>query len=93
MQGRRRFDRSFAWLVTLLCLVKAMLGPDADARDAHLAYVDPGIGSFIVQGIVAFLAGAAMAVRHYRDRILKALGRAPREDAGTSRKEDDDADA
>lgn len=36
------------------------------------AYIDPGTGSFLVQGIIAAILGAAVALRMYWRRI-KAL--------------------
>ena len=44
-----------------------------------LAYIDPGSGSFILQAIVATIAGAAVAVNAYWKRIKRRLGRASRD--------------
>lgn len=38
------------------------------------AYIDPGAGSFILQAIVASLAGAAVAVSAYWRRIKRFFG-------------------
>jgi hypothetical protein len=39
-----------------------------------LAYIDPGSGSFILQALVAALAGAAVAVTSYWNRIKRFFG-------------------
>jgi hypothetical protein len=39
-----------------------------------LAYIDPGSGSFIIQALLAALAGAAVAVNAYWKRIRRFLG-------------------
>jgi hypothetical protein len=49
------------------------------------AYVDPGTGSFLVQGIIAAVVGVGVAVRMFWGRIKRAItGRAEPRD------EDDD---
>ena len=47
------------------------------------AYIDPGTGSFLVQGIIAAVLGAAMVIRMYWQRIKSVL-------TGRSAKADDD---
>jgi len=39
-----------------------------------LAYIDPGIGSIVVQATVAAVAGIAIIARVYWDFLLKFLG-------------------
>jgi hypothetical protein len=41
------------------------------------AYLDPGTGSMLVQGLIAVVAAAAVTVRVYWQRIQAAFGRAP----------------
>jgi hypothetical protein len=41
---------------------------------AKLAYVDPGSGSFILQALVAALAGAAVVINAYWRKIKQLLG-------------------
>ena len=41
---------------------------------AKLAYLDPGSGSFILQAIVATLAGAAVVINAYWRKIKQLLG-------------------
>ena len=50
-----------------------------------VAYIDPGAGSFVLQAIVATLAGVAIALRGSWKKLLARLGlRAP--DAPDERK-------
>ena len=76
--------RSVALLVTLALawLPGAALG--AGSPQTVLAYIDPGAGSFILQALVATLAGAAVAVHAYWRKIKSFLGFAGAD-------EDDDA--
>ena len=39
-----------------------------------LAYIDPGSGSFILQALIATLAGALVAVNIYWQKIKRFLG-------------------
>ena len=52
------------------------------ATPAH-AYVDPGTGSFVIQGIIAAIVGAGVALKMFWKRITGALG-------GRRTNEDDD---
>ena len=45
----------------------------ATAMPAH-AYIDPGTGSAILQGILAALAAIALTAKLYWHRLLKLLG-------------------
>ena len=49
----------------------ALAASDGGVR---LAYVDPGSGSFILQALVATLAGVAVAVNAYWHKIKRLLG-------------------
>jgi hypothetical protein len=42
-----------------------------------IAYIDPGAGSFVLQAIVATLAGAALALRAYWKRLRGRFGPRP----------------
>ena len=44
------------------------------ATGVHVAYVDPGAGSYLLQTLVAMLAGAAVAIHLYWTKITKLLG-------------------
>ncbi len=51
-------------------------GAAAEALEAtRLAYVDPGAGSFVLQALVATLAGAVVAANAYWKKIRSFLGR------------------
>ncbi len=62
-------------LVLALALVASTgLAASASPLDAsvpRLAYVDPGAGSFILQALVAMIAGAVVALNAYWKRIVK----------------------
>lgn len=53
--------------------------------DVRFAYLDPGAGSFMIQALVAALAGVAVTLRLYWTRIRSLLGLATADD-------DDDRD-
>ena len=40
-----------------------------------MPYVDPGSGSFVLQAVVAALAGVVVTVNHYWQRIRAFFGR------------------
>ena len=50
-----------------------------------MAYIDPGTGSFILQGILAAVVGISVALKIYWRKIMTMLGR-------DSAVEDDDVD-
>jgi hypothetical protein len=47
------------------------------------AYVDPGTGSYIIQILIALLAGAAFAVKIYWRKIKQLLSRSSSEGEAT----------
>ena len=58
-----------------LVLLAAGLWP----ATAH-AYIDPGTGSFVIQGIIAAVVGAGFAIKVFWHRIVSALtGKSPAE--------------
>jgi len=59
---------------------------------AKLAYVDPGSGSFILQALVATLAGAAVLINAYWRKIkqLLGIGAGEQDDHAADDKPDDD---
>lgn len=56
------------------------------APDVRLAYIDPGSGSFVLQALIAAVAGAAVAVNAYWGKITRLLG------IGSSKSKDDATD-
>lgn len=61
----------------LACLAVACLVPAT-----AYAYIDPGTGSFVIQGIIAAVVGAGVALKMFWGRIKAALTgkRAPADD-------------
>lgn len=49
------------------------------------AYIDPGTGSFVIQGIIAAVVGAGVALKMFWHRIAGIFG-------GKTSREDDEAD-
>jgi len=45
-------------------------------QDAH-AYLDPGTGSMILQGLIGGIAGGMFAIRLYWGKLKSRFGRAP----------------
>jgi len=81
----RRIGLGVVALCTAACtpeVSQAAASPLADAG-GRLAYVDPGSGSFILQALVATLAGAAVAINAYWAKIKRVFGRGPSEDDDT----------
>ncbi|MCP4570945.1 MAG: hypothetical protein GY838_01210 [bacterium] len=52
---------------------------------AAVAYIDPGTGSFVLQGILAAVVGAGVAIKIFWRRIAAFFGKRPAD-------EDDDLD-
>ena len=65
---------------SLSLLVLTLLAMGLWPASAH-AYIDPGTGSFVIQGIIAAVVGAGFAIKVYWHRIVSALtGKSPVED-------------
>ena len=65
---------------SLSLLVLTLLAMGLWPANAH-AYIDPGTGSFVIQGIIAAVVGAGFAIKVYWHRIVSALtGKSPVED-------------
>jgi hypothetical protein len=71
---RRALAIAVATAVALGPAVAQALSSGAPGGTAKLAYVDPGSGSFILQAIVATLAGAAVVINAYWRKIKRLLG-------------------
>jgi hypothetical protein len=73
--------RTVAHALTLLLIALPGAARAAGSEAATLAYIDPGAGSFILQALVATLAGIAVAVHTYWHKIKVFFGlAAPEED-------------
>jgi hypothetical protein len=95
MRGDRRglaLGMSIALAVALGPAASHALAIAAPEDAAKLAYIDPGSGSFILQALVAALAGAALVINAYWRKIKKLLGiGAPeQDDPAAERKPRDD---
>ncbi|MDX2473496.1 MAG: hypothetical protein QNL91_07265 [Candidatus Krumholzibacteria bacterium] len=65
---------------SLSLLVLTLLVMGLWPASAH-AYIDPGTGSFVIQGIIAAVVGAGFAIKVFWHRIVSALtGKSPVED-------------
>lgn len=60
----------------------ALLAVALSAAPAY-AYIDPGTGSFLIQGVIAAVVGAGVAIKMFWGRIKAAL-------TGTKPADDDD---
>ncbi|MCR9105645.1 MAG: hypothetical protein NXI15_10165 [Gammaproteobacteria bacterium] len=58
------------------------------------AYLDPGTGSMLIQGVVAAVALAAVTLKHYWYRLLRFFGRSkenPEDEAENSKQRSEEA--
>jgi hypothetical protein len=78
---RRALAIAVASAVAIASAATPALAVGAPEAGARLAYVDPGSGSFILQALVAALAGLAVAINAYWRKIKQVLGfGAPKQD-------------
>jgi len=66
-------------LGVVLAVDPAAAAPVDAPRAWTLAYIDPGTGSFLVQAVVAAVAGIAVTSRMYWEKIRVFFGAAPRD--------------
>jgi len=85
-QRERALGIAIAMAVAFGPAVAQALAIGAPEGSAKLAYVDPGSGSFILQALVATLAGAAVVINAYWGKIKQLLG------IGAAEKDDQAAD-
>lgn len=69
---RRVHSVVLVFAVVLVAGVASAAG--SPGGQTRLAYLDPGSGSFILQALVAVLAGAIVAINAYWTRIKRFLG-------------------
>ncbi len=55
-------------IIMIKCGYFAALILIATTGTAH-AYIDPGVGSILLQGLIAFIAAASVTIGHYWHRI------------------------
>jgi hypothetical protein len=65
---------SLATVLVIALVAGAASAAGGVAHGPRLAYLDPGAGSFILQALVAMLAGAIVAVSTYWAKIKNFLG-------------------
>ena len=75
----RASDRRGWWLfwsglAIAAAVVDAWSDPSRSDSTLRYAYLDPGAGSFVIQALVAMLAGVAVTVKVYWQRIKVFLG-------------------
>jgi hypothetical protein len=79
----------WAVLATLLLPTVATAAGAGSPPTLVLGYIDPGTGSFLVQAIVAAVAGIAVTSRMYWEKIRGFFGATPRD---AEEMDDDDLD-
>lgn len=68
------------WVLCVVAVVLAtLLGPEPRVPLQH-AYLDPGSGSLIIQAVLAAVAGAAVLLRTYWDKVRALFGFSPTSD-------------
>lgn len=77
----RRVRAHAWWCIALGATLVASNWGERPRDSLDLAYLDPGAGSFVIQALVATIAGVAVATRAYWTRIKAFFGQAPREEA------------
>lgn len=63
------------WCLALAAAAAAEIWGEGVGEAGRWAYLDPGAGSFLVQALVATIAGVAVATRAYWTRIKAFFGR------------------
>ncbi len=82
LQGAGTMKRNLSPQSSLSVLALALLALCLAPAPAH-AYIDPGTGSFVIQGLIAAVVGAGFALKVFWKRIVAAI-------TGKSAVEDDD---
>lgn len=71
----RKSSRRTSWASLALAMALAIVLFPGDA----LAYLDPGTGSFLIQGVIAVVVGAGFAIKMFWHRIKALLTGKPME--------------
>ena len=74
--GDRREARRALFVVAAAAVAAAasLLDPGRPEGTVQLAYLDPGAGSLLLQGLIAAFAGAAVALKIYWNKVKRLLG-------------------
>jgi hypothetical protein len=67
----------FAAVLFAVCGLLDASGSFGEPLNLQLAYLDPGSGSFMIQALVAALAGIAVTLRTYWSKIRSFFGASP----------------
>ena len=80
------------WIILAAALVPELAAASSIATQPplQLAYIDPGTGSFLVQALVAAIAGIAVTTRMYWQKIRTFLGLEAEGDDTSDPSRDDD---
>ena len=80
------------WIILAAVLVPELAAASSIATQTplQLAYIDPGTGSFLVQALVAAIAGIAVTTRMYWQKIRAFLGLEVEGDDTSDPSRDDD---
>jgi hypothetical protein len=59
--------------VLRLCFLMMVTGPlfVSTTIDVHAGYLDPVVGSYLLQGLISGVVAAVVTLRSARDRIIK----------------------
>lgn len=76
-----------------LVMVAALIGAVflGSMQEAH-AYLDPGVGSMLLQGLIAGIAAASVAAGYYWDRLKTFFRVSPKKPDPASKKAPDRAE-
>jgi hypothetical protein len=75
--SRKSSNRLFGTVLTTAVVGLLILG---SATTPAFAYLDPGSGSMLLQGILAVAAGSVIALKQHWGRVASLLGRKSRRD-------------
>ncbi len=80
------------WIILATALVPELAAASSIATQTRLqlAYIDPGTGSFLVQALVAAVAGIAVTTRMYWHKIKAFFGLEVESDDASDPSRDDD---
>ena len=81
---RARIRAHAWWCIALVVTLLATRWGGGPSEGLNLAYLDPGAGSFVVQAVVATIAGIAVAMRAYWTRIKAFFVKDSSKDGATS---------
>ena len=72
--GKTKRRNHWSWIAALAVVSLAGAAAAAPGPGPRVAYIDPGAGSFLLQALVAALAGIIVTANVYWAKIKKLLG-------------------